>query len=324
MKVTLQTLLDRSVKKMGVNINSIVKASALEMIRRAYKEGIYVQISSGYRSMEEQAVLYGQSRFYSYNGKNYSNLDKPKVTQAKPGQSIHNYGYAIDYFLVSDDGKTALWTVNAKWRRVAAIGKELGFKWGGDWTGFKDNPHLEMTGGLSFAQLQAGKRPNLTLKFKSGTEAVVTEPPKKEVAPEINNKPSKGKGDITIISIQKTLNSRYRCNLSEDGIPGPKTKSALIKALQTELNKQYNRKLVVDGKWGAKTKAAIVTVQKGAKGNLTWILQATLYIEGYNPGSLDSIFGKGTETALEKYQKAKKITADKKAGKAYFAELFAV
>ncbi|USK82903.1 peptidoglycan-binding protein [Peribacillus frigoritolerans] len=180
-----------------------------------------------------------------------------------------------------------------------------------------------MTGGLSFTQLQAGKRPNLTLKFKSGSEAIVTEPPKKEVAPEVSKKPSIGKGDSTIISIQKTLNSRYGCNLVVDGITGPKTKSALIKALQTELNRQFNKKLVVDGKWGAKTKAAIVTIKKGAKGNLTWILQAALYTEGYNPGSLDSIFGKGTETALEKFQKAKKITADKKAGKGTFAELFA-
>ncbi|MDR4927715.1 peptidoglycan-binding domain-containing protein [Peribacillus simplex] len=78
----------------------------------------------------------------------------------------------------------------------------------------------------------------------------------------------------------------------------------------------------MDGKWGAKTKAVIVTVQNGAKGNLTWILQATLYLEGYNPGSLDSIFGNGTESALYKFQKAKKISADKKAGKATFTELF--
>ncbi|MFP3509837.1 peptidoglycan-binding protein [Peribacillus sp. SIMBA_075] len=126
----------------------------------------------------------------------------------------------------------------------------------------------------------------------------------------------------TIRSIQKTLNSRYKAGLNVDGFNGPKTKSALIKALQTELNKQFNKKLVVDGKWGVKTKVAIVTVQKGAKGNLTWILQAALYLAGFNPGSLDSIFGKGTETALEKFQKAKKITADKKAGKETFNELF--
>lgn len=109
-----------------------------------------------------------------------------------------------------------------------------------------------------------------------------------------------------------------------DGFNGPKTQAAVIKALQTELNKQFNKKLVVDGKWGVKTKDAIFTVEKGAKGNLTWILQAALYLEGYNPGSLDSIFGKGTESALSKFQKAKKISADNKAGKATFTKLFAV
>ncbi|MFE4814638.1 M15 family metallopeptidase [Peribacillus simplex] len=158
MTVSLQTLLDKSVKKMGLGINPVVKDSALEMIRRAFNEGIYVQISAGYRSMEEQATLYGQSRLYSFNGKDYSNLAKPKVTNAKPGQSFHNFGLAVDYFLVTEDGKTALWTVNTKWKRVAAIGKELGFKWGGDWSGFKDYPHLEMTGGLSYSQLQAGTK----------------------------------------------------------------------------------------------------------------------------------------------------------------------
>ncbi|YCI77707.1 peptidoglycan-binding protein [Bacillus sp. R1-10] len=79
----------------------------------------------------------------------------------------------------------------------------------------------------------------------------------------------------------------------------------------------------MDGKWGSKTSAAIVTVEKGAKGNLTWILQAALYLEGFKPGSLDSIFGKGTESALYKFQKDKKRTADKKAGKATITELFA-
>lgn len=133
-----------------------MKASALEMIKRAYNEGIYVQISAGYRSMEEQSALYGQGRFYSYNGEDYSNLAKPEVIDTKPGQSFHNFGLAVVFFQLTEDGKTALWTVNTKWKRVAAIGKELGFKWGGDWSGFKDYPHLEMTGGLSYLQLQAG------------------------------------------------------------------------------------------------------------------------------------------------------------------------
>ncbi|CAH0259725.1 hypothetical protein SRABI96_03390 [Peribacillus sp. Bi96] len=94
-------------------------------------------------------------------------------------------------------------------------------------------------------------------------------PPKTEIASGVSKEPSKNKGGATIVSIQKNLNSRYKAGLVTDGFNGPKTKSALIKALQNELNKQFNKKFVVDGKWGAKTKAAIVTVEKGAKGNLT-------------------------------------------------------
>ncbi|MGE6614061.1 peptidoglycan-binding domain-containing protein [Peribacillus sp. NPDC076916] len=129
-----------------------------------------------------------------------------------------------------------------------------------------------MTGGLSYSQMMVGKKPSLSLKFKNETETIVAVPPKTEVASEITKEPSKNKGDETIKSIQKTLNSRYEAGLIVDGFNGPKTKTALIKALQTQLNKQFNKRLVVDGKWGTKTKAAVVTVQKGAKGNLTWIL----------------------------------------------------
>ncbi|CAH0165180.1 Peptidoglycan L-alanyl-D-glutamate endopeptidase CwlK [Peribacillus frigoritolerans] len=297
MKVALRTLLERSVKKMGKGMNPVVKAAALEMIELAYNEGIYVQISAGYRSLEEQASLYGQGRVYSYKGKNYSNLAKQIVTNAKPGQSYHNYGLAIDFFIVSDDGRRAIWTVNSKWQRVAAIGKELGFIWGGDWSSFKDYPHLEMTGGLSYKQLQAGKKPHIT-------------------------SPKTSKGDGHIISIQKTINSRYKTSIAVDGVYGPKTRSALIKGLQAELNKQFNKKLVVDGKWGPKTKTAVITIKKGASCNITWILQAALYMEGFDPGPLDAIFGENTEMALYKYQKAKKITADKQAGKETWNGLF--
>lgn len=295
-KVALRTLLERSVKKMGKGMNPVVKASALEMVECAYSEGITVQISAGYRSLEEQANLYGQGRVYSYKGKNYSNLAKTIVTNAKPGQSYHNYGLAIDFFIVSEDGRRAIWTVNEKWQRVAAIGKSLGFKWGGDWSSSKDYPHLEMTGGLSYTQLQAGKEPRLTFKLE-----------KRE----------------TQKSIQKTLNGRYKTNIEGDGFYGPKTRSALIKGLQTELNKQFNKKLIVDGKWGPKTKNATVIIKKGASCNITWILQAALYMEGFNPGPLDGVFGEKTGAALFKYQKASKISADKLAGKVTWNELFA-
>lgn len=172
-RVALQTLIDRSTKNMGSGIHSVVKETAIEVIKRAYKEGINVQISSGYRSNAEQQRLFNQGRTTPGN----------IVTNARPGQSMHNYGLAVDYFLTNESGTTAVWTVNANWRRVAAIAKSLGFAWGGDWTGFVDYPHLEMTGGLSLSQLQAGKRPNLVSKVGSTSTPKPSTPAKTESKP---------------------------------------------------------------------------------------------------------------------------------------------
>lgn len=52
-----------------------------------------VRISQGLRTFGEQDALYRQ---------------RPKVTNAKGGQSIHNYGFAIDIVLIID-GKVASW-----------------------------------------------------------------------------------------------------------------------------------------------------------------------------------------------------------------------
>ncbi|MFJ7469676.1 peptidoglycan-binding protein [Peribacillus frigoritolerans] len=319
MTVKLETLLDRSEKNMGSGIHPVVKESALEMVKRAYQEGIFVQISAGYRSMEEQAKLYGQGRLgYIYDGKNYSDLSKPRVTNAMPGQSYHNYGLAIDYFIVSDDGKNAIWTVDAKWRRVAAIGKSLGFAWGGDWSSFKDYPHLDMTGGLTYSQLNAGTKPRLISKVNGTT------PPPAQVESEVivKDTPAKDSGNQTIKSIQRTLNSRYSTKINVDGYYGPNTKKALIKGFQTELNKQYGAKITVDGIWGPQTKAASPNVREGAEGNITYILQAALYLEGHNPHGIDGIFGSGTEIAVKAFQRANGLSADGIAGENTFAKLF--
>ncbi|MEK3814263.1 peptidoglycan-binding protein [Bacillus sp. FSL K6-1284] len=294
-------LIDRSVRNMGAGIHPVVKETAIEVIKRAYKEKIYVQITSGYRSFEEQNRLYAQGR--TAPGK--------IVTKARAGQSNHNYGLAVDYVLLSSDGKKALWTVNSKWRRVAQIAKALGFAWGGDWKSFKDYPHLEMMGGLTLAQLQAGKRPNLKSKVSNPTPA--KEPKKKS--------PSSG-GRENVKTIQSTLNKRYGLKIKVDGYPGPETRKALLKGFQTELNKQFNAGLVVDGLWGPKTRAATINVRKGARGNLTWILQALLICKGYDVNGLDSIFGSGLQKAVKAFQKASGLSADGVPGKATWTKLF--
>lgn len=124
-----------------------------------------------------------------------------------------------------------------------------------------------------------------------------------------------------IARIQDTLNTRYNLNIATDNIYGKETKKALVVGLQTELNKQYQKGLVVDGVFGSKTKNACVSVRKGAKGNITYILQAILYCKGYDI-AVDGDFGVNTENAVKSYQKANGLTVDGICGKNTFAKLF--
>ncbi|MFJ8265452.1 peptidoglycan-binding protein [Peribacillus asahii] len=96
----------------------------------------------------------------------------------------------------------------------------------------------------------------------------------------------------------------------------------IIKEIQKTLNSRYNAKLDVDGKWGTKTKAAVRNVRKGAKGNITYIVQAMLYIKDYNPKGVDGHFGDGTESAVRAFQRANRLDVDGIVGKTTFAKLF--
>ncbi|MGN7394536.1 M15 family metallopeptidase [Peribacillus frigoritolerans] len=158
MAIKLQTLLNHAKENMGSGMNPVVNETILELVKLAYEAGIFVQIMAGYRSFREQYELYERGR---------TNKSKPIVTYAKGGQSFHNYGLAVDFVILSDDGKRALWTEGEKWTRVAAIAKSLGYVWGGDFELFRDFPHLGMSGGLSTRDLQKGWRPNLISRVAS-------------------------------------------------------------------------------------------------------------------------------------------------------------
>ena len=138
-------------------LHPAVEEKAAELVRLSADQGIDVVITDGYRSGEEQDRLYDQGR--TAPGK--------IVTHARAGSSYHNFGLAVDYALRTPDGRI-IWDLgwdgngNGKsdWTETAEIAKSLGFAWGGDWTGFKDYPHLEMTFGLSLRELNAGWRPD--------------------------------------------------------------------------------------------------------------------------------------------------------------------
>ena len=105
---------------------------------KALTNSSQVRVAQGLRTFSEQDALYNQ---------------RPKVTNAKGGQSIHNYGMAVDIVLIIN-GKTASWDTHkdwdkdgiADWDECVKIFAKHGWNWGGNWASFKDMPHFEKIG----------------------------------------------------------------------------------------------------------------------------------------------------------------------------------
>lgn len=134
--------------------------------------------------------------------------------------------------------------------------------------------------------------------------------------------PPKPSGNETIKYIQTTLNQRYNTGLNVDGYYGPLTKKGLVKGLQSELNKQYGAGLSVDGIFGPATKSKCPVVRKGARGNITWLIQAMLYCKGYSTNGIDGIYGDGTFNAVKLFQKNNGLIQDGACGPNTFEKLF--
>ncbi len=146
--------MQRSDKRIAA-LHPDVRYAADRLVRQAAERGIEIAITSGFRSSAEQDRLYRQGR------QDAGNI----VTNARGGQSYHNYGLAIDFAL--RDGSDILWDTErdgnghgrSDWTEVVELAKDLGFDWGGDWENFPDYPHLQMDFGYTLRQLRHGKFP---------------------------------------------------------------------------------------------------------------------------------------------------------------------
>ena len=125
-------------------LHPFIQQKAVRFILQAQALGIKLRVTSGFRSMAEQQKLYDQGRTTPGN----------VITNAKPGQSFHNYGLGFD--VVEIKGGAALWN-NPRWRSIGELGKSFGLYWGGDWNGFKDKPHFQSHSGSAQAAAQKVK-----------------------------------------------------------------------------------------------------------------------------------------------------------------------
>ncbi|MDB5982832.1 MAG: peptidase [Pseudomonas sp.] len=108
-----------------------VRPYAVALIQKAAANGITIKIISGLRTYAEQDALYAQGR----------TTDGPVVTDAKGGESNHNFGTAFDVGVFESNKYL---DDSPKYKAVGVLGSDLGLEWGGNWKTIKDQPHFQL------------------------------------------------------------------------------------------------------------------------------------------------------------------------------------
>lgn len=176
------------------NINDLVpelRVLAVEFMKIAEAQGLKVMIYETYRSLSAQMDAF-----------------KKGTSKAKPGMSMHQYGYAFDVVFQGSEP----WGEHHPWNKLGQISRDCGLYWGGDWgpapgKGW-DRPHHQLV--------------PATDKHQDAVRAGVFTPmmPLKTVK----------QGDkkcLEILMLQKFL------GLEADGVFGPKTEAA-VKDVQSK------------------------------------------------------------------------------------------
>jgi len=141
---------DKSTLQRVAKIHPKLRGEVAQIISEIIAKGINIRITQGLRTIAEQDELYAHGR------------TKPGkiVTNAKGGQSMHNFALAVDFVLLRPDGVIS-WDMNEDidkdgkkdWMEVVEVFKKYGWEWGGDWK-FKDYPHFQKTWGKTLADLK--------------------------------------------------------------------------------------------------------------------------------------------------------------------------
>jgi len=92
--------------------------------------GLAVEGTEGYRSPQRQAELYARGRTQA----------GPRVTNARPGLSPHQWGCAVDFVFIGKEGKR---TYEGDWKEFGCLVERAGLVWGGKFLTMPDRPHVE-------------------------------------------------------------------------------------------------------------------------------------------------------------------------------------
>jgi len=165
------------------DLHPIVAGLCRTFLALCKERGIDVRITSTLRTEAEQLALFAQGR---------KSLREVNALRAEAGlppftekenklrvtnslTSLHQFGCAFDCVIMGGASPAPAWDIEADinenqipdYEEIGRIGESVGLAWGGRFK-FRDYCHFEYTGGLTLAELRAGKRP--TGQYARGTQ----------------------------------------------------------------------------------------------------------------------------------------------------------
>ena len=146
-------ILDSYVKTLHADFQPFVKCFLATILYNSAGQptGWNVNITQAFRSQSTQQRLYSNyvnNKLACAHGA--TNIKCPPIPAARPGQSMHEYGFAIDvniqkagYGMMDSAESKEIWVGSG----VVALAEEFGLTWGGHWEGDLYDPiHFEGSG----------------------------------------------------------------------------------------------------------------------------------------------------------------------------------
>lgn len=127
-------LTDKSKERL-FKVHPLLAEKIRQLCETLEKGGMNVQVVQGLRTFAEQDELFAQGR--TKPGK--------RVTNARGGQSNHNFGLAVDLCPFDEHGQP-MWEADELFTRIGVGAEVFRLEWGGRWPHFTDAPHVQLPG----------------------------------------------------------------------------------------------------------------------------------------------------------------------------------
>lgn len=281
--------------------SSVVPLSTLSVGAATFPAGVRrgdVHVVLGYVARrfdrEVEALVKGWCWGHSY-----------RVISGSTSLSNHSSGTAIDLNAPRHPlGRSGTFSAAQRSHIRSILGSCNGVvRWGGDYSGRKDEMHFEINVRPGDARLAA-----LAKRIGGGGGAPAP-------APVAWTTVQRGASGFRVTAIQHLLRQRGY-SLTVDGSFGPTTQSRVISF-------QRAKGLAADGVVGPRTwSALVVSVKRGSTGQAVVAAQKLLTHRGYSL-TADGVFGAMTATKTQAFQQSRGLTADGVVGDRTWARLTA-